>query len=118
MIDLKNYRFDIRNAEIRMMKFTFGVFIQVSSFGSGTRTVLSDVPIQEIERGVQMLRDSLTESGATNFQPFSIYFNEEDGFVIQSLSTIIVISANRGDAEIALEHFEFFLESAKGEKDA
>lgn len=113
-----NYRFDIRNAGILLMNFPFGVCFQISSFGSGIITRLHDVPLFELEQGVQMLRDSLTKSGAKNFPPFSICFDEEEGFIIQSRSMSIVISANRGDAEIALEHFEFFLESAKGEKDA
>lgn len=114
MTDIKHYRFNIRDAEIVLTSFAFGVHVSIHSYGSGTTTSLLGVPLQDLERGVQMLRETLYESGVGNFPSLAIYLDKEDGLVIQNQNTRIEILANRGDAELALECFEGFVEAAKG----
>lgn len=114
MTDIKNCRFNIRDAEIVLTSFSFGVYVSIHSYGSGTTTSLHDVPLHDLERGVQMLRETLYESGVGIFPPLAIYLDKDDGLVIQNRNTRIEILANRGDAELALEYFEGFIEAAKG----
>lgn len=114
MTNIKNYRFNIRDAEIVLTSFAFGVYVSIHSYGSGTTTSLLGIPLQDLERGVRLLRETLNESGVGNFPSLAIYLDKEDGLVIQNQNTRIEILANRGDAELALEYFEGFVEAAKG----
>jgi len=114
MTDIKNYRFNIRDAEIVLTNFAFGVHVSIHSYGSGITTYLHDVPLHDLERGVQMLRETLYESEVGIFPPLAIYLDKDDGLIIQNRNTRIEILANRGDAELSLEWFEGFVEAAKG----
>ncbi len=93
MTDIMNYRFSIRDAEIVPTNFAFGVYVSINSYGSEITPSLLDVPLYDLERGVQILRETLYESGVENFPPLATYLDKEDGHILQNQNTRLEILA-------------------------